>query len=156
MLRAVRLMMRYQLQLDPWSASLITRDVELLPEVAWERIHDELYAILEPEGAANRLHFLDEHGLFITIFPEFVLTRGMRQPNPHYWDVLTHSIETVAALEHIAKFVQGKKMQPSDTVGAPLKGARGTGRMRQRTSTWQRYQTCSRKQSIKVSFLLRA
>jgi poly(A) polymerase len=125
MLRAVRLMMRYQLQLDPWTASLITRDAELLPEVAWERVHDELYAILGPEGAATRLRFLDEHNLFITIFPEFISARGMRQPNPHYWDVLTHSIETVGALEHIAHLVQGKTMHPHHDVGAPLTGALG-------------------------------
>ncbi len=127
MLRAVRLMMRYQLQLDPWTASLITRDAELLPEVAWERVHDELYAILGPEGAANRLRFLDEHSLFIIIFPEFVRARGMRQPNPHHWDVLTHSIETVGALEHIAKLVQGKTMHAPDPVGAPFMGARRGG-----------------------------
>jgi putative nucleotidyltransferase with HDIG domain len=124
MLRAVRLMMRYQLQLDPWTASLITRDAELLPEVAWERVHDELYAILGPEGAANRLRFLDEHNLFITIFPEFMPARGMRQPNPHHWDVLTHSIETVGALEHIAYLVQKNTMHTLDPVSAPFMGAR--------------------------------
>ena len=127
MLRAVRLMMRYQLQLDPWTASLITRDAELLPEVAWERVHDELYAILGPEGAANRLRFLDEHNLFITIFPEFVTARGMRQPTPHHWDVLTHSIETVGALEHITKLVQGKTMRVPGNVGVPLVGTRMGG-----------------------------
>jgi poly(A) polymerase len=121
MLRAVRLMMRYQLQMDPSTESLLTRDASLLPEVAAERVHDELYAILGPDGAANRLHFLDEHGLFTIIFPEFVPARGMRQPNPHHWDVLTHSIETVGALEHIAKLVQ------ANTVGAPFTGARRGG-----------------------------
>src|SRR6266568_1874201 len=100
---------------------------ELLPEVAWERVHDELYAILGPEGAANRLRFLDEHSLFIIIFPEFVSARGMRQPNPHHWDVLTHSIETVGALEHIAKLVHGETMHAPDPVGAPFMGARRGG-----------------------------
>jgi tRNA nucleotidyltransferase/poly(A) polymerase len=127
MLRAVRLMMRYQLQLDPWTASLITRDAELLPEVAWERVHDELYAILEPEGAANRLRFLDEHNLFTTIFPEFVPARGMRQPKPHHWDVLTHSIETVGALEHIAHLLQSKTIHAPDPAGATFMGAHRGG-----------------------------
>ncbi len=125
MLRAVRLMMRYQLQLDPWTASLITRDAELLPEVAWERVHDELYAILGPEGAATRLRFLDEHNLFITIFPEFISARGMHQPNPHHWDVLTHSIETVGALEQISRLVRGETGYPHHNVGAPLASALG-------------------------------
>ena len=106
MLRAVRLMMRYQLQLDPGTANMITRDASLLSDVAWERIHDELYAILAPAGATTRLRFLDEHSLFTTIFPEFEVARGMCQPKPHYWDVLTHSIETVSSLEEIALLVQ--------------------------------------------------
>ena len=127
MLRAVRLMMRYQLRLDPWTASLITRDAELLPEVAWERVHDELYAILGPEGAANRLRFLDEHNLFITIFPEFAPARGMRQPNPHHWDVFTHSIETVGALEHIAHLLQENTTDTPDPVETPSIGSRHGG-----------------------------
>jgi putative nucleotidyltransferase with HDIG domain len=127
MLRAVRLMMRYQLQLDLWTANLITRDAKLLPEIAWERVHDELYAILGPEGAANRLRFLDEHNLFMAIFPEFVLARGMRQPEPHHWDVLTHSIETAGALEHIAHLIQDNTMHIHDSVGEPFMGARQGG-----------------------------
>jgi poly(A) polymerase len=123
MLRAVRLMMRYQLQIDHWTASLLTRDAGLLPEVAPERVHDELYAILGPEGAASRLRFLDEHGLFTVIFPEFVPARGMRQPNPHHWDVLTHSIETVGALEYIAQLVHDKTTHAPGNVGAPFTGA---------------------------------
>jgi len=127
MLRAVRLMTRYQLQIDPWTASLITRDARLLPEVAWERIHDELYAILGPDGATTQLHFLDEHNLLITIFPEFLPARGMRQPKPHHWDVLTHSMETVGALERIAHLIQGEPMRALDPVEAPFMGARQGG-----------------------------
>ena len=125
MLRAVRLIMRYQLQLDPWTFSLITRDAGLLPEVAWERVHDELYAVLGSDGAANRLHLLDELGLFIAIFPEFEPARGMRQPHPHHWDVLTHSIETVGALEHISHVVQNKTMHATEPPGVPFIGTPG-------------------------------
>jgi poly(A) polymerase len=106
MLRAIRLMMRYQLQLDPWTESLLVRDAALLQQVAAERVHDELYAILGQDGATTRLRFLDEHGLFTVIFPEFASARGMHQPVPHYWDVLEHSIESVGALERVAKSVQ--------------------------------------------------
>jgi poly(A) polymerase len=138
MLRAVRLVMRYQLHIDPWTESLLGRDADLLPEVAPERVHDELYAILGPDGAASRLHFLDEHGLFMVIFPEFAPARGMRQPSPHHWDVLTHSIQTVDALEQVSRLMQGKTGllrdgegvlygHPHHPVGAPFTGARGGG-----------------------------
>ncbi|HEX6477334.1 MAG TPA: HD domain-containing protein [Ktedonobacteraceae bacterium] len=101
MLRAVRLMMRYGLSIDAGTGKLLKRDAKLLRNVAAERVHDELYAILEPEGASGRLRFLDEHGIFTVIFPEFIPARGMRQPYPHYWDVLEHSIEAVGALERL-------------------------------------------------------
>jgi poly(A) polymerase len=124
MLRAVRLMMRYRLQMDGWTEELMLRDAALLSQVAAERVHDELYAILEPDGASERLRFLDAHGLFIVIFPEFVAARGMRQPTPHYWDVLEHSIESVGALERVAQLMQGET-EPRNIVGASLAGALG-------------------------------
>jgi poly(A) polymerase len=113
MLRAVRLMMRYGLEIDRWTEELMIRDAALLTQVAAERVHDELYALLGPAGATERLRFLDEHGLFTVIFPEFVVARGMRQPGPHYWDVLEHSLESVGALERVARMVE----QGSESTG---------------------------------------
>ncbi len=97
MLRAVRLIARYQFNLENETRALIQRDAALLPTVAPERIHDELYAILEPDG------LLDELGLLTVIIPEFIPAKGMCQPSPHYWDVFEHSLETVGALELIAQ-----------------------------------------------------
>ncbi len=106
MLRAVRLMMRYGLEIDRWTEELMIRDAALLTQVAAERVHDELYTLLGPAGATERLRFLDEHSLFTVIFPEFVVARAMRQPGPHYWDVLEHSLESVGALERVARMVE--------------------------------------------------
>ena len=113
MLRAVRLMMRYGLEIDRWTEELMIRDAALLTQVAAERVHDELYTLLGPAGATERLRFLDEHGLFTVIFPEFVVARAMRQPGPHYWDVLEHSLESVGALERVARMVE----QGSESTG---------------------------------------
>ncbi len=106
MLRAARLAARYQLAIDSWTKGLIVRDAPLLPEVAPERIHDELYAILAPDGAARQLRFLDKHGLLMVLMPEFISARGMPQPTPHFWDVLEHSFETVERLEQLANLLQ--------------------------------------------------
>ena len=113
MLRAARLMMRYGLEIDHWTEELMIRDAALLTQVAAERVHDELYALLGPAGATERLRFLHEHGLFTVIFPEFVAARGMRQPGPHYWDVLEHSLESIGALERVARMVE----QGSESAG---------------------------------------
>ncbi|MBO0780073.1 MAG: HD domain-containing protein [Ktedonobacteraceae bacterium] len=106
LLRAVRFMMRYNLSLDPTTEQMLTSDASLLTLSAPERIHDELYALLPPDGAAQRLRFLDQHHLFTTLLPEFIPARGMRQPELHHWDVLEHSIETVTALERLHSELQ--------------------------------------------------
>lgn len=103
MLRAMRLSTRYHLTIDPSTEGLLIRDAALLPQSAPERIHDELYTILEPEGATARLRLLDRYGLLIVLFPEFRSARGMAQPMPHHWDVLEHSLETVGTLERLAQ-----------------------------------------------------
>ena len=101
-LRAVRLRMRYGLRVDGWTEGLIRRDAGLLTRVANQRVHDELHAILEPDGARERLRYMDGLGLLAVLIPEFVRARGMRQPGPHFWDVLEHSLESVGALEQLA------------------------------------------------------
>ncbi len=106
MLRAVRLRMHYKLTIDTWTEGLIRRDAALLTLAAAERVHDELYAILEPEGATGQLRYLDELRLLTVLIPEFVPARRMRQPGPHYWDVLEHSMESVGALERLAGMIQ--------------------------------------------------
>jgi poly(A) polymerase len=106
LLRAIRFTMLYDLCLDEQTAHLLTRDAGLLLQVAPERIHDELYAILEPDGATEQLRLLDKYGLFTTLLPEFIPTRGMQQPFLHHWDVFQHSLEAVAALERLAHELQ--------------------------------------------------
>lgn len=109
MLRAIRLAMRYALTIDPATEGLLMRDAALLPQVAPERIHEELYAILAPNGATERLRRLDAYGLFTVLMPEFIPARGMRQPFPHYWDVLEHSFEVVGRLEQLAALLQEER-----------------------------------------------
>ncbi len=120
MLRAVRFMQRYQLTLEQESEAMLVRDAPLLFRAAPERVHDELYAILAPTGAAERLRFLDSHELFTVLFPEFVPARGMQQPGLHHWDVLEHSLETVGSLERLAAILQAPALK-----GDPLSPTQG-------------------------------
>jgi len=106
LLRAVRLRMRYGLHVDGWTEGLMRRDAALLARAAAQRVHDELYAILKPDGAGEWLRYMDELGLLTVLMPEFVAARGMRQPGPHFWDVLEHSVESVGALERLARMLK--------------------------------------------------
>ncbi|QBD81870.1 HD domain-containing protein [Ktedonosporobacter rubrisoli] len=120
MLRAVRFMARYRLTIESHTQKFISRDSSLLPRAASERIHEELYTILRLPGATERLRFLDQHGLFTALFPEFIAARGMPQPALHYWDVLEHSLESVAALEHLASLWQ---QSPQEIACSPLENS---------------------------------
>jgi len=122
MLRAIRFMARYNFTLDDHTKHMLRCDAAFLPNSATERIHAELYAILEPDGATDRLHFLDEYGLFTTLLPEFIPARGMAQPALHHWDVLEHSIETVGALERLATTLH---QTPQEIRRTLLDGGRG-------------------------------
>jgi putative nucleotidyltransferase with HDIG domain len=102
MLRAIRFATRYNLTIEEPTQHLLQRDASLLLIAAPERIRAELYAILEPEGATERLYLLDSFGLFAALFPEFTPARGMRQPGLHHWDVFDHSLHTVESLERLA------------------------------------------------------
>ena len=106
MLRAVRFMRRYQLTLEEYTEQALKSDAPLLLQVASERIHEELYTILQPQGATDVLRFLDKHNLLTTLIPELLPARGMPQPSLHHWDVLDHSLETVAALEELTQILQ--------------------------------------------------
>jgi putative nucleotidyltransferase with HDIG domain len=106
MLRAIRFMLQYQLTLEEHTEQALKRDAALLLQVAPERIHEELYTILQPQGATDVLRFLDNHHLLTTLIPELLPARGMPQPALHHWDVLDHSLETVAALEELTSILQ--------------------------------------------------
>jgi poly(A) polymerase len=113
MLRAMRFLMRYQLTLESQTERMICRDASLLPQVAGARIHEELYSILQPDGATAQLRFLDTHGLLTALIPEFTPARGMLQPSLHHWDVLEHSLESVGALEQLATLLQQTPPEPT-------------------------------------------
>ncbi|GER89250.1 polynucleotide adenylyltransferase [Dictyobacter vulcani] len=106
LLRAVRFALHYQLKIEPETTRLIKRDAYLLPRVASERLHEELYSLLRSDGASARLRFLDSYGLLTILIPELEPGRGMQQPSLHHWDVFEHSLEAVATLERLARTLQ--------------------------------------------------
>ncbi len=124
MLRALRLARRYTLTLVPETEDLIRRDASLLPQVAAERIHDELYSILTLPGAIDALHRLDEYGLLTVLIPELLPARAMLQPPPHHWDVLEHSLQCVYYLEVLVDVLAAEPGTPlaSDLVATPGAG----------------------------------
>ncbi len=112
MLRALRLSRRYHLAIAPETEKLIRRDATLLPQVAAERIQAELYTLLAQPGALEQLYRLDSSGLLLVLFPELQAACGMRQPAPHYWDVMEHSLQCVHSLEELTAALESEPGTP--------------------------------------------
>jgi poly(A) polymerase len=106
LLRAARLSVRLGFRLEPATVAAIRRgaaDLERgdLPLPAWERIREELDALLLGRAPGTALALLDDLGLLALVLPELAAARGVEQPGFHHLDVLDHSLEAVQRLATI-------------------------------------------------------
>src|SRR5262245_46053096 len=100
MLRAVRFAARFGFQIHPETRSAIIAAAPTLPDIAAERIGDEIIKILT-EGAARRgFQLLDETGLLPVVLPEISALHGVEQSPDHHpeGDVWTHTLLLLAQL----------------------------------------------------------
>ncbi len=77
----------------------IRKDAPLISGVSGERIRDELYRILEAEGAAEWCDKIFETGLFHFSFPEFAAFDDTRDHYFHKGGLWEHSFETLKKFE---------------------------------------------------------
>ncbi len=99
MLRAIRLAAQLDFELTPEAAAQIRENAALLDAVSAERQRDELCRLLGLPHAAAWLRRMDELGLLAMLLPELAPLRGLTQSSPHRFDVLTHTLAVVEALE---------------------------------------------------------
>jgi poly(A) polymerase len=103
LLRAVRLAMELNLEIDQHTEYLIRGCSQYIIKVAGERVRGELLRLLSLPRAAHNLRYLDSLGLLKALFPEMMDGKGVEQPTVHFWDVFEHSLWTVAALEFVTR-----------------------------------------------------
>jgi len=99
LLRAVRLRAELDFTLDEATADVIRSQAARLRQAAAERMNEELSRILATPRAGTAFGSMDQLGLLTVILPELEAAKATSQPRQHHWNVLDHSIETVAALE---------------------------------------------------------
>jgi len=103
LLRAVRMAAELGFQLDRNTDMLIRHQCHMVSGVAGERVREELLRIMDIPGAGHLLTHLDIMGMVTAIFPELQATRGVSQPKEHFWDVFSHSIQTVVAVDFLMR-----------------------------------------------------
>jgi len=101
LLRAVRLEREMGFTIDAQTESTIRDCAHMVSRVAAERTREELLKLLALPHAADSIRRLDSLGLLVAAIPELETCRDVEQPTCHFWDVLEHSIQTVATYEFV-------------------------------------------------------
>lgn len=95
MLRAVRLAVQLNLQINDQTFEAIITHAKLITKISWERISDEFLKIIATEYPAEGITLLDEAGLLKFILPEIIECKGVEQGGHHNTDVWTHSLDAL-------------------------------------------------------------
>jgi hypothetical protein len=87
--------------IGPETIQWIKQDSALLARVPGERLRAEVFGILKEANSGRTLRGLRDTGLLFILFPAFTEMANVEQGGFHHTDVLTHSLETVDALEDL-------------------------------------------------------
>ena len=85
----------------------IKRDRLKIDEVAFERIRDELFKILDSQQAFGHLKMMDDMAVLEMIIPEIKIMSEVKQGPYHHLDVWQHSLEATMQLEGVIKEFNG-------------------------------------------------
>ena len=98
MLRAVRFCAQLGFDLDPVSAAAIASLTEELTRISWERVREELDAILLSPHPDEGLRLAVDLGLAQHFLPELLRLHLPEPARHHMKDLLQHTLETVRLL----------------------------------------------------------
>jgi len=100
MLRAIRFSSTLKFEIDENIINAIKDNYNLIKQVSFERIRDELSKILCSDNPFNML-ILKDTGLLKNIMPEFYICFETSQNHPyHLYNVAIHSLHTVLNIEN--------------------------------------------------------
>ncbi len=100
-LRAIRLEATLGLRLTPPAARAVKAAARGLARIAAERVRDELLIIMALPDTARALRRADALGVLGAVLPEVEPMRATKQPLPHRFDVLEHSLRAVGGCDRL-------------------------------------------------------
>ena len=95
MMRAIRFGAQLGFTIEPQTLAAVQQQSNLIENISWERIRDELLKILKSEFPAEGILLLYNSGLLKHILPELLAMKGVKQGGHHIYDVWNHSIEAL-------------------------------------------------------------
>lgn len=84
LLRAIRFSAQLNFRIEEKTLNSIEKNSELIKNISWERIRDELFKILEADNYYEGIIFLKETGLLQYILPEVTKCFGIVQQGPKH------------------------------------------------------------------------
>ena len=93
-MRAIRFSAQLNFNIEEQTLKAITENSNLLKEIAWERIRDELFKLLATDNAYQGIVTLQETGILEIILPELTRCFGIIQEGPKHdrvYDIGEHS-----------------------------------------------------------------
>lgn len=95
-LRAPRLALELDLDVEPATAAAVRRHAPGLAGVAPERVWGELRRIVRAPDPVRGVRGLDTLGVLAVVLPEVAGLRGIEQSRYHHLDVFDHTLEVLA------------------------------------------------------------
>jgi poly(A) polymerase len=97
-LRAVRLAIELDLEIEPRPAETVAAEAAGLRRVSPERVFAELKRVIASPRVIDGLRLMERHGVLEAALPEVAALRGVEQSVYHHLDVYEHTLATLAAV----------------------------------------------------------
>jgi len=94
-LRAVRIAVELELEIDPDTGAAAARHAAGIARVASERVFGELKRVVAAGAVRRGLDVMEAYGLTDVVLPELTALRGIEQSRFHHLDVHDHTLEVL-------------------------------------------------------------
>jgi poly(A) polymerase len=120
LLRAVRLMVQFELSIDSTTYAQLERLSDTVRLGSAERARDELWRMMRSEQPRTAIELLDSFGLLRHVLPEVAACKGVEQSEPHYQNVFQHTLSAIDYAVCLRTWISGKTLQNADCAIANL------------------------------------
>ena len=106
-LRAIRQAAAFGFKIEKNTRELLKQSAGQLGRVSPERLRDEIFKILKGPKPDASMRALEMLGVLQHIMPELISMKGVKQSEPHVYEVWTH---TLAALDYLDQIISALRV----------------------------------------------
>jgi tRNA nucleotidyltransferase/poly(A) polymerase len=111
-LRAVRIAVELNLEIDPATGQAAARHASAIERVAQERVFGELKRVVAADAVRRGLDLMLEYGLTAVVLPELIPLRGVEQSQYHHLDVYDHTLAVLDAVAQLQRDPVAAGLEP--------------------------------------------